>query len=78
MAGLAAIGKVVRIRATPEKQQRKQPTICSASRSAERLNECAQLGRENRNDARVVMNEDQDRTRLGKTRTIWRSCDTWP
>ena len=68
--GLAAIGKVERIRETPEKTTTETAYyLLSAALSPERLNEVVRQhwGVENRLHWRldVVMNEDQDRTRLG-------------
>ena len=68
--GLTAIGKVVRIRETPAKTTTETAyyLLCKAL-SPERLNEVVRShwGVENRLHWRldVVMNEDQDRTRLG-------------
>ena len=68
--GLAAIGKVVRIRETTEKTSTETAYyLLSTALSPERLNEVARShwGVENRLHWRldVVMNEDQSRTRLG-------------
>jgi len=68
--GLAAIGKVFRIRETPTKTTTETAYyLLSAPLSPERLNEVARehWGVENRLHWRldVIMNEDQDRTRLG-------------
>ena len=68
--GLAAIGKVVRIRETPAKTTTETAYyLLSTPLSAERLNEVVRShwGVENRLHWRldVVMNEDQDRNRLG-------------
>lgn len=68
--GLAAIGKVVRRRETPAGTTTETAYyLLSTALSAERLNEVARShwGIENRLHWRldVVMNEDQDRTRLG-------------
>ena len=68
--GLAAIGKVDRIRETPDKTTTESAYyLLSAALSAERFNEVVRShwGVENRLHWRldVVMNEDQDRTRLG-------------
>ena len=68
--GLAAIGKVVRTRETTGKTTSETAYyLLSSELSAERLNEVARShwGVENRLHWRldVVMNEDQDRTRLG-------------
>jgi predicted transposase YbfD/YdcC len=68
--GLAAIGKVVRIRETPDKTSTETAYyLLSKTLSAERFNEVVRQhwGVENRLHWRldVVMNEDQDRTRLG-------------
>jgi predicted transposase YbfD/YdcC len=68
--GLAAIGKVVRIRETPDKTSTETAYyLLSKALSAERFNEVVRQhwGVENRLHWRldVVMNEDQDRTRLG-------------
>jgi predicted transposase YbfD/YdcC len=68
--GLRAIGKVVRIRETPDKTTTEAAYyLLSAALSAERFNGVARQhwGVENRLHWRldVVMNEDQDRTRLG-------------
>ena len=68
--GLTAIGKVVRIRETPAKTTTEIAYyLLSAALSAERFNEVVRQhwGIENRLHWRldVVMNEDQDRTRLG-------------
>lgn len=68
--GLAAIGKVDRIRETPAKTTTETAYyLLSAALSAERFNEVVRShwGVENRLHWRldVVMNEDQDRTRLG-------------
>jgi predicted transposase YbfD/YdcC len=68
--GLTAIGKVVRIRETPAKTTTETAYyLLSAALSAERFNEVVRQhwGIENRLHWRldVVMNEDQDRTRLG-------------
>jgi predicted transposase YbfD/YdcC len=68
--GLTAIGKVVRIRETPTTTTTETAYyLLSAPLSAERLNEVVRShwGVENRLHWRldVVMNEDQDRTRLG-------------
>jgi predicted transposase YbfD/YdcC len=68
--GLAAIGKVVRIREAPDKTSTEAAYyLLSKALSAERFNEVVRQhwGVENRLHWRldVVMNEDQDRTRLG-------------
>ena len=68
--GLTAIGKVVRIRETVEKTTTETAYyLLSSPMSGERLNEVVRShwGVENRLHWRldVVMNEDQDRTRLG-------------
>src|SRR5271166_1957295 len=68
--GLKAVGKVVRIRETPAKTTTETAYyLISAALSPERLNEVARehWGVENRLHWRldVIMNEDQDRTRLG-------------
>ena len=68
--GLAAIGKVERIRETPEKTSTETAYyLLSTALSPERFNEVVRQhwGVENRLHWRldVVMNEDQDRTRLG-------------
>jgi predicted transposase YbfD/YdcC len=68
--GLAAIGKVVRIREAPDKTSTETAYyLLSKALSAERFNEVVRQhwGVENRLHWRldVVMNEDQDRTRLG-------------
>jgi predicted transposase YbfD/YdcC len=68
--GLAAIGKVVRVRETPAKTTTETAYyLLSTPLSAERLNEVVRShwGVENRLHWRldVVMNEDQDRNRLG-------------
>jgi len=68
--GLTAIGKVVRIRETPTTTTSETAYyLLSAPLSAERLNQVVRShwGVENRLHWRldVVMNEDQDRTRLG-------------
>src|SRR5712664_2583151 len=68
--GLKAIGKVVRTRETPDKTTTETAYyLLSAALSAERFNEVVRQhwGVENRLHWRldVVMNEDQDRTRLG-------------
>jgi predicted transposase YbfD/YdcC len=68
--GLTAIGKVVRIRETSAKTTTEAASyLLSAALSPDRLNEVARQhwGVENRLHWRldVVMNEDQDRTRLG-------------
>jgi predicted transposase YbfD/YdcC len=68
--GLAAIGKVVRIREAPDKTSTETAYyLLSKALSAERFNEVVRQhwGIENRLHWRldVVMNEDQDRTRLG-------------
>jgi predicted transposase YbfD/YdcC len=68
--GLTAIGKVVRIRETVEKTTTETAYyLLSSLMSGERLNEVVRShwGVENRLHWRldVVMNEDQDRTRLG-------------
>jgi predicted transposase YbfD/YdcC len=68
--GLAAIGKVVRIRETPAKTTTETAYyLLSTPLSAERLNEVVRShwGVENRLHWRldIVMNEDQDRNRLG-------------
>jgi predicted transposase YbfD/YdcC len=68
--GLAAIGKVVRIREIPDKTSTETVYyLLSKTLSAERFNEVVRQhwGVENRLHWRldVVMNEDQDRTRLG-------------
>jgi predicted transposase YbfD/YdcC len=68
--GLAAIGKVVRIREAPDKTSTETAYyLLSQALSAERFNEVVRQhwGVENRLHWRldVVMNEDQDRTRLG-------------
>lgn len=68
--GLTAIGKVVRIRETPDKTTTETAYyLLSAALSAERFNEVVRQhwGVENRLHWRldVIMNEDQDRTRLG-------------
>ena len=68
--GLAAIGKVVRIRETPGKTTTETAYyLISTALSSERFGEVVRFhwGVENRLHWRldVVMNEDQDRTRLG-------------
>ena len=68
--GLKAVGKVVRIRETPDKTTTETAYyLLSAALSPERFNEVVRQhwGVENRLHWRldVVMNEDQDRTRLG-------------
>jgi predicted transposase YbfD/YdcC len=68
--GLAAIGKVVRIREAPDKTSTETAYyLLSQALSAERFNEVVRQhwGVENQLHWRldVVMNEDQDRTRLG-------------
>jgi predicted transposase YbfD/YdcC len=68
--GLAAVGKVFRIRETPTKTTTETAYyLLSAPLSPDRLNEAARehWGVENRLHWRldVIMNEDQDRTRLG-------------
>ena len=68
--GLAAIGKVIRIREAPDKTSTETAYyLLSQALSAERFNEVVRQhwGVENRLHWRldVVMNEDQDRTRLG-------------
>jgi predicted transposase YbfD/YdcC len=68
--GLAAIGKVVRVREAPDKTSIETAYyLLSKALSAERFNEVVRQhwGVENRLHWRldVVMNEDQDRTRLG-------------
>jgi len=67
--GLAAIGKVVRIREAPGKTSTETAYYLSQVLSAERFNEVVRQhwGVENRPHWRldVIMNEDQDRTRLG-------------
>jgi predicted transposase YbfD/YdcC len=68
--GLKAIGKVERVRETPEKTTTETAYyLLSAALSPERFNEVVRQhwGVENRLHWRldVVMNEDQDRTRLG-------------
>ena len=68
--GLAAIGKVVRVRETPDKTTTETAYyLLSTALSPERFNEVVRQhwGVENRLHWRldVVMNEDQDRTRLG-------------
>jgi predicted transposase YbfD/YdcC len=68
--GLAAIGKVVRVRETTSKTTTETAYyLLSTALSGERFNEVARQhwGVENRLHWRldVVMNEDQDRTRLG-------------
>ena len=68
--GLRAVGKVIRIRETPDKTTTEAAYyLLSAALSAERFNEVVRQhwGVENRLHWRldVVMNEDQDRTRLG-------------
>ena len=68
--GLAAIGKVVRVRETPAKTTTESAYyLLSTPLSAERLNQVVRShwGVENRLHWRldVVMNEDQDRNRLG-------------
>jgi len=68
--GLAAIGKVERIRETPEKTSAETAYyLLSTALSPERFNEVVRQhwGVENRLHWRldVVMNEDQDRTRMG-------------
>lgn len=68
--GLVAIGKVVRVRETPDKTSTETAYyLLSKALSAERFNEVVRQhwGVENRLHWRldVVMNEDQDRTRLG-------------
>ena len=68
--GLAAIGKVERIRETPEKTSTETAYyLLSTALSPERFNEVVRQhwGVENRLHWRldVVMNEDQDRTRMG-------------
>src|ERR1035438_1561716 len=69
MAGLQAIGKVVRVRETPDKTTTETAYyLLSAALAAERFNEVVRQhwGVENRLHWRldVVMNEDRDRTRL--------------
>jgi predicted transposase YbfD/YdcC len=68
--GLVAIGKVVRIREAPDKTSTETAYyLLSKALSAERFNEVVRQhwGVENRLHWRldVIMNEDQDRTRLG-------------
>jgi predicted transposase YbfD/YdcC len=68
--GLAAVGKVVRVRQTPEKTTTETAYyLLSKALAPERFNQVARQhwGIENRLHWRldVVMNEDQDRTRLG-------------
>jgi len=68
--GLKAIGKVVRVRQTPEQSTSETAYyLLSAALTPERFNEVVRQhwGVENRLHWRldVVMNEDQDRTRLG-------------
>ena len=68
--GLAAIGKVIRVRQTAEKTSNETAYyLLSTALSPERLNEVVRShwGVENRLHWRldVVMNEDQSRTRLG-------------
>lgn len=68
--GLKAIGKVVRLRETPEKTTTETAYyLLSAALTVERFNDVVRQhwGVENRLHWRldVVMNEDQDRTRLG-------------
>ena len=68
--GLSAIGKVIRIREAPDKTSTETAYyLLSQALSAERFNEVVRQhwGVENRLHWRldVVMNEDQDRTRLG-------------
>ncbi len=68
--GLAAIGKVVRIREAPDKTSTETAYyLLSKTLSAEHFNEVVRQhwGVENRLHWRldVIMNEDQDRTRLG-------------
>jgi predicted transposase YbfD/YdcC len=68
--GLKAISKVVRVRETPDKTTTETAYyLLTAALTAERFNEVARQhwGVENRLHWRldVVMNEDQDRTRLG-------------
>ena len=68
--GLKAVGKVVRVRETPDKTTTETAYyLLSAALPAERFNEVVRQhwGVENRLHWRldVVMNEDQDRTRLG-------------
>jgi predicted transposase YbfD/YdcC len=68
--GLAAVGKVVRIREAPDRTTTETAYyLLSKTLSAERFNEVVRhhWGVENRLHWRldVIMNEDQDRTRLG-------------
>ncbi len=68
--GLRAIGKVIRVRETPEKTTTEMAYyLLSKALSPERFNTVVRQhwGVENRLQWRldVVMNEDQDRTRLG-------------
>ena len=68
--GLAAIGKVERIHETPEKTSAETAYyLLSTALSPERFNEVVRQhwGVENRLHWRldVIMNEDQDRTRMG-------------
>lgn len=68
--GLAAIGKIVRVRETPAKTETETAYyLLSTALSPDRFNEVVRShwGVENRLHWRldVVMNEDQDRTRLG-------------
>jgi predicted transposase YbfD/YdcC len=81
--GLAAIGKAVRIREVATKTSTETAYyLLSKPMSGERLNEVVRShwGVENRLHWRldVVMNEDQDRTRLGNGPETWQSCGTWP
>ena len=82
--GLAAIGKVMRIRKPRAKPRQRRPITRSATRSpANALNEVGvrfHWGVENRLHWRldVVMNEDQAREPVGQmARTISPCCGTW-
>jgi predicted transposase YbfD/YdcC len=80
--GLKAIGKGDRVRETPAGTTTETAFyLLSAALSPERFNQVVRQhwGVENRLHWRldVVMNEDQDRTRLGNGPKIWRFSATW-
>ena len=80
--GLAAISKVDRVRETASKTTTETAYyLLSTALSGERFNEVARehWGVENRLHWHldVVMNEDQDRTRLGVVHRTSQCCDTW-
>jgi predicted transposase YbfD/YdcC len=80
--GLAAIGKIDRVRETAGKTTTETAYyLLSTALSGERFNEVARehWGVENRLHWRldVVMNEDQDRTAWAMDHTTSQCCDTW-